>query len=233
MIAPTKQQRFEIVNIISGLANKYQILTWRLVDTHIHLLVVQSRESAGKLTQVLETVINKRLNLAIGFSPGFIKPIANQNHLLQTFQYIMRQEDHHQTLIDPFHDASNLPDLLNLRVFEKPLYNHISDYLPRIKRSTLLHFLKRDPTLETKSYKDLREAIKSATGIYHLKKNIGIVRKAKRAALFLSKKDLSPVQQAGYLEISTRTIRRLKQKPPEPSLVSAIKAQLAMRQATD
>jgi hypothetical protein len=74
------------------------------------------RVAAGELVRRVQLGLQGVLRPGDGFERARVRPIVDQQHLERTCWYIQRQRDSHGCGHDPFHEASNLPDLLGLRV---------------------------------------------------------------------------------------------------------------------
>ncbi len=175
-------------------------------------------------------VLKKRLKLDVSFNPVYIKPIHNQQHLINTFFYILDQNEHHGVNSDPFYEGSIIPDILGLRVLPKPLPNTLSQYLPRIKKSDLPSLAKLDLHAEITDLTPLPQATTAAVGIHRLDKKCKKSMAARTAAIHIAESKIPNSTLAEWLNISPRSVRRLKSHQPDPTLLKAVMGQLRIRQ---
>ena len=94
---------------------KRGLLAFRFADTHLHVIVVGSRELAGKVAFYTEASLRKRLGILVPFERARIRPIDDERHLVNALRYVLLQEDHHGTAFDVAHDGSSLPELIGMR----------------------------------------------------------------------------------------------------------------------
>src|SRR5262245_57495334 len=79
------------------------LLSFRVVDTHVHALLVCSRDEAGMFARYAQGALRKRLRL-VPFEKARIRPILDQSHLRSTFLYVLRQARRHGSSLDPAHE---------------------------------------------------------------------------------------------------------------------------------
>ena len=116
VIASTPAAQRTLARVVLCQARWCCLLVFALADTHLHLLVACSRKEAGKLARRIEIQLSHQLDLSVGFTPAYIVPIRDGRHFYNTFYYILNQNRHHQLESDPLREATNLWDLLGLRV---------------------------------------------------------------------------------------------------------------------
>ncbi len=230
VIAPSKEKRFQIVRAINQLITKYKVLSWRLADTHLHVLLINQRKECGLFARYLASSIKKRLQLDISFSNTYIKEIENQSHLMKTFMYHLNQGSHHGLDNDPYLDGSIIPDLLGLRVMIHPSPNYMKEHLPRVKMKELKALTQLSFNSEIQSFDLLAEAAAAAIGLSSLQGNSPSARAARTAAYYLAKDKVENKYLTNLLKTSRRTLYRQQKLTPESHIVKAIEGQLRIRQ---
>lgn len=225
------------------------LLAFRAVDTHLHALLRCTRAEAGAFARRVETSLRWRLGLEVSFDRARYKPVGDQHHLETSFPYIMRQESRHGVALDPFHDGSNLPDLIGARVL-LPCPRHggpgtllgrglellgaataraVATFLPRVRRRYLLALvgIRRGPIAIELG--DLADAAAAALGLAKLAGRGDARTIARLAAVHVV--DAPTRQLAEALRISTRAVQLLRATPPWQPAVRAVGLQLRMRAA--
>jgi hypothetical protein len=117
------------------------LLVFRLPDSHLHVVLLCSRERAGRFAHDVEVALRRRLCLPVRFAPAHLVEIKDQAHLENVVDYVLRNQEHHGAAADPLHDASNLPELLGLRVGGGWLIGAVREAVPRLRRRRLLEIL--------------------------------------------------------------------------------------------
>jgi len=228
VIAPGPENRRVVTRVVLAQARREHLLAFRLVDTHLHIEVGCGREAAGRLAQRIEGSLRKRLELR--FVPAYVKLIQDQQHLNNTFRYVLDQERHHGLDTDPFHDGSNLPDLLGLRVLGQFTAENVRALLPRITRRDLLGYLGL-PDLDGSPirYDHLEPAAAAAAGLGELRGSTSEVVAARSAAVRVAGDEIPLGHLAGLLDVSIRTVQRIRSLPVDERLVVAVRRQLWLR----
>lgn len=209
------------------------LLAFRAADTHIHMQSSSSRSAAGRLARAVEIALTRALGLANGFAPAHFEPIHDQRHLQNVFFYVLRQEQRHGLQSDPFHEASNLPDLLGLRAIGDDSARRVRALLPRVRRSQLLELLgvsSLDQPVELTLF-GLREAASAAAALPGLSGHARWVRDVRCAAIAVAGDSFRAAQLAEALQTSKRSVVRLRGRRPDPALVRAVELQFRLRAA--
>jgi hypothetical protein len=232
VIAPTPEKRRLLSRTVLEKTADHQLLAFNGPDTHLHMELVEPRAVCGRVVQHTEITIKARLKIPIGFDEAEFKPILSQGHLYRAFHYILSQEPHHGLVRDPFHEASNLSDLLGLRVLGAFTARHVRELLPRIKREDLLPHL---GVLETTAWKPasgpielLVPATLAAAGLQTLTRDAE-GRRARRAAIEVAGPDVPRGLLASMLAIERTTLRRSSQLEVDEKLIKAIALQIGLR----
>ncbi len=230
VIAPSPNALCSVARIVLRIGQSFRLLTFCTADSHIHIESICERKRAGQFARRVELAVGRKLRLGSSFSPAHVKPIEDQRHLSNGFDYICSQQQRHGIANDPYRDGSNLPDLLGMRVIGAYTADNVRAFLPRINRQQLLSYFD-DIDLEQPctSLRQLYEASAAAIGRVELTGNQPDVVAARRAAVHLASAQLSTVEIAELLRIRPRAARRLRLKPPAPPLLKAIDLQLRLR----
>lgn len=228
VIAPQAWQRRVVARCVLERCREAPLLCFHLVDSHLHLAILAQLAMCMEFARRVEKSITQRLKLEVGFVRARHKPIADQHHLFNLFDYILRQQSRHGLDWDPFFDASNLPDLLGLRTLGAYTRRNVGERLPRIKRSYLLNRLGVEGLQPADGPLDLLgEATLAAACANEFVGAEG--RAARVAALAVAGGRLSVVRLGELLGINRRTISRMRRQEADQSLVHAIRLQLALR----
>lgn len=232
VIAPTPAERLIVMRLIFSLARGLKLLAAHVVDSHLHFLMLETRQQAMEFARRLESAIVQRLRLPVGFVPAHPEPVRNQAHLFRAFDYILRQQSKHGLNWDPFLDSSNVPDLLGMRLVGGFTREYVKRYLPRIGRTDLLRYYGID-TLE-KSDGQLQLLVPATCAAAALDDLLGRrveVHRAKIAAVAIGRLGYTTTELAETLGLRPRSVRDLAKQQADPDLVAAIRRQLGLREA--
>ncbi|MBI2570898.1 MAG: hypothetical protein HYV63_28170 [Candidatus Schekmanbacteria bacterium] len=207
-----------------------RLLAFRTADTHLHLLAACGRETAGELARRVEIALRRTLALGVPFSPARIKPILDQHHLSSAFLYVLRQGERHGLESDRWCEASNLPDLLGMRVLGTYTAADTRKLLPRLERADLVEILAADLEAPIVSLAPLGEAAAAAACLPTLDGRSLEAIEARRAALEVAGGQIASEELARLLNISAPTLRRMRGRVARPELTRAVTLQLRVRQ---
>ncbi len=143
VLAPSDLERRRAARVLLRIGRDFDLLAFRLADTHLHALVRCSAEASGRFCQRVACALLRRLALPAPFERGRRRPIADQRHLYRAFFYVLSQDTRHGLVLDPFHDASSLPDLLGLRFFDATIAARVRAFLPRVRPEELRTLMTR------------------------------------------------------------------------------------------
>ncbi len=231
VIAPTVAQRRTLASIVFRQARKERLLAFSAPDTHMHILVANGRTAAGKLAHRVEVAVKRRLQLEVGFSQAEFEPVRDQSHLRNAFIYIMRQYQRHGVQSDPCHEASNLPDLLGIRITGQFTVAHVRLLLPRIQRLDLLPYLgvddPREGALPPPAH--VTEAAAAAVGLPALLGSTRMVVEARVAVVKMLRGVVPGNETARLLGISPRSVRRMTRQKVDDRIHEAVRQQMLLR----
>ncbi len=212
------------------IGKKHGLAAFRLVDSHVHSLVVGDRKNAGLYARYAQSALHQELRLPVALASR-IKPVRSPRHFRNTVQYILNQENHHSAPLDTLHEGSTLLDFLGMRQIDsQSAIAVMRKMLPRLTAETLLDWAKIKPFHDvTPDLAHLKDAVLSAFAINNLTENTPDHRRARRAAIHSV--ELTQKQIGSLLSLSVRTVIRLQKLPPVPDDVQAIQLQMKFRTA--
>jgi hypothetical protein len=232
VLTPTIALRRRVLDVILGQTQALALLVFAIVDTHLHLQFAGgdrgSAVSAGK-----RIVLALGRVLGVGFEPVYVKAIEDQSHMVSTFGYILRQEEHHGLSTIGWPECSSVLDWAQMRPTGRHVASAVNRWLPRAGGQLLrsLGVRRLHPVcgplewivpagLCAASLPDLAGSDRRRNGL----------RRALLAVLDADR-GLKVRAQAELLGISERTRRRLLERPPSPELVRAVTLQLGAANA--
>jgi hypothetical protein len=208
------------------------LLTYCAVDTHLHFNHTEDRAVSGELAHKITSAIRRQLAIPVGFGRAYHRPILDQAHLGNSSNYILDQQPNHGLEWDPYHETSNLPDLLGLRVVGAFTAGNVRALLPRVTRAQLVRRFGIDELAERAGPPDkLVEAASAALALPGITGRGASARAARRALLEIASGQLAVTRTAELIGCSARTLDRIRAIPPDQALVRAIRLQLGLRQA--
>ncbi len=231
VMAPTPEERRLLARVVLHQARHENLLTFGLADTHLHMENVCSWEAAGQRGRRVELSLRYRLRLPVGFVSVYREPIRDGRHLVNAFNYILKQSSHHGLRWDPLHEASNLPDLLGMRPLGQYTAANVRKHLPRVTRQSLLSRLGVD-ALEPHDgpVERIPEAVIAAAGLADLRGSQPEKVGARRAVVHLVGDRMKVGELAEVLCVSRRTVFRLRRQPVDASLIEAARLQFGLMQ---
>jgi hypothetical protein len=231
VLAPSVAARRIVARAVLELAAAFRLIVFRAADTHLHLLVACSAGEASELARRLEIKLQGLLRFGVRFDRARIRPVVDQAHLRNAFHYVLRQQQHHGLEQDPLFEASNLPDLLGLRLIGAFTRNAVRELLPRVKRGDLLQHLGGE---FAQAPLDLADAADSAAAALALIDLAGRGREAvlaRAAGVRLLRPHASQQSIARAFRMTERGVRSLLRVEVDPMLVRAIELQMRLRAA--
>jgi hypothetical protein len=229
-IAPSPALRRRLARSILTTARPFPLYAFRWADSHGHTAVIGDLATAKEMTRRIQIGLQRSLEPGIGFVRAHFKPMYDQWHLASTLVYVLGQDRHHGFQHDPHHDASNLPDLLGMRLRGAFTIEHVREYAPRIKRADILAAVGIED-FDDRDFVDgdIAEAGAAAACLENLVGRSDEVVAARRAVVAACRPHLSIPEIADRLQLSQRTIRRLAAATVPPALVRAVRLQLVLR----
>lgn len=230
VIAPTPAERRILARVLLQKSAGHRLIAFNAADTHLHIELRESRRDSLEIVRRIETSLHYQLKLTVGFVEAYPEPIRRQSHLANCFNYIMEQQPHHDLAWDPYHEATNLPDLLGMRLIGAHTIKHVRCFLPRVGRRQLLGYMgltcleEADGPLE-----QIVPAALAAAGLNDLARRGPEQAAARRAILEVVDGRVPIARLARQMDVTARTLFRARQLPVDTRLVRAIRLQLDLR----
>jgi len=249
VIARSPRERRVVAHTLFARGEGDGLLAFRVADTHIHSLLTCTRSRAGQFARHAASSLRQQLDLPVAFGTHF-RAVLDQRHLYNTFRYVLRQEERHQTHLDPTHDGSSLLDLVGLRVIAPWNIQRVRTLLPRVQSAELhailgvdlqpellpvdlrIETLGNDSQVTRTGVEHLRESAEAAIGTANLGHRGPVATAARAATANIARAaGLSHRRIAGLLALDERSVRRLLDRPFDPTMSRAIALQLRLRSA--
>ena len=229
IIAPSVREQRIVARVVLKAGRDFGLLAFSAADTHLHMENVGSRPEGIEFARRVEIALWRSLTPKARFRHPGMEEIRDQKHLYNTFTYVLKQDRRHGLCLDPLRDASNLPDLLGLRILGRYTSTNVRRYLPRMRRSRLLECLGVSELNPVDGPLDqLVPAAAAAVGRTELNGRAAEVIGARRAVVEIIGAQLGCTGTARLLGIHRRSVYRLRTRPADPELVSAVRLQLAL-----
>ena len=230
ILTPTVADRRALARAVLGIGEPFGLILFSVAGTHSHLATLCGRRDAGRLARNLTNSLRRRLELPVSFEVCRIRPINDQAHLRTLPRYILENARKHGTDVDPFHEATNLPDLLGLRVLGAYTRELVKQRLPSLTRSELLACFGLKKLGEGGDLRRLAEAAAAAVGETSLKGRRPSIVRARAAAVRVAlDAGARPAWLARQLGLSARGLREVAGRGAEHELTAAIRRQLWLR----
>jgi hypothetical protein len=230
VIARDAESRRRFACIALHVARRFALIAFRCADNHNHLIAAEDERTSLELARRIEIATTLGLRLPVGFEPARARPIHDQWHLANGVRYCFAQERRHGTDEDPLFDASNLPDLLGMRVLRAPP-GVLREYLPRMSRPELLAQLGVDCDQGTLELHDLADAAAAAYGLGNLGGNSRLAVAARRAALHAAKGTMASSDVAQAIGMTLGSAMNLQRAPCSAEAIAAVQRQMRARAA--
>lgn len=231
VILQSDEQRRLLARVVLEQARRDGLLAFSLPDTHLHLETLCSAHATSRLSQRIGASLKQRLKLPVSYVTYPHRPILNQQHLYRTFRYIVTQYEHHGVELRSGFEATNIPDLLGLRLIGRYTLDNVRRYLPRVRSQTLLEWTGLTALRPADGpITALGDATMSATALNSLDGRSLPAVEARRAMLEIAAPQLNTSDLTSLLGVARRTLFDLKHRPVNTALVNAIRLQLGLRQ---
>ncbi|MFN2168145.1 MAG: hypothetical protein ACK2U9_18030 [Anaerolineae bacterium] len=230
VIAHSADQQRVVARVVLAQGQACGLLAFGLPDTHLHLQARCDLRAAGRLSQRVGASLKQRLGLPVRFVTYPHEPIRDQRHLFNTLRYVLTQHVRHG--LDPraVLEATNLPDLIGLRLLGGYTRDHIARCLPRVQRATFLEWAGLTGLQSAEGPLDeVLAATLAATALPRLTGRSVPVLQARRALMEVVGPRLPTADLAALLGVTERTLYRFKHHPVDMALVRAIRLQLGLR----
>jgi len=232
VITPEVGERRVAAFSLLELAASFGVIAFHIVDTHIHALVVGTRERAGMFARRIEGTLQARLQLGCPFESARFSPVSDQLRLANTFAYVLDQAARHQLANDPLHEGSSVPDLVGLRVVHADgVARCARSYLPRLRPQELAARYLPAPSATKLDSAQLAESAAAALALPNLSSREPRAVLARHAAVVAGLADGFTVRElTDALSLTSRRVEGLRRAPtPDAALVQATRWQLRLR----
>jgi hypothetical protein len=228
-IATDIAARCEYARVVTRIGENYGLIAHGLADDHGHLVVRCDRAHAGTFAQAVEKALRHRLAIAVPFGAAYFKLVREQSHLRRLIPYVHGQAAHHGVSVDPFCDASSLPDLVGARfIGGEYLGERLAACAPRIRPAQHIPAALKARRCPTPSIEQAAAAAAAAIGRTSLIGQTANIIAARRAAIEVAV-PVGRARLAAALACSLATVSRLKHEPARPELVAAVRLQVDWR----
>jgi hypothetical protein len=230
VIVHTRGARLQLARAVLRVCRDVELVAFHCIANHLHLLVACERSEAGRIAHAVACAVKPSLVRKVDFAPARFIPVTEQRYLENSFAYVIDQPERHKVFLDPMREASNLPDLLGLRVNGLFTKGHVDALLPWVSDESLWkRYGGRPRPLDVVPLDLLVEASAAAVGFENLDGNLPEIVDARRAAIHVAWPAFPPSKIGPALGISAASVRRLAQVPGNPQVMNAIRLQLALR----
>lgn len=234
---PSERARRAAILILVGHAAPW-LVAFGVVDDHLHVVVVCSRERAGKLSRAI--VLGLRPISGLGFEPSYIKQVESRAHLLRLVGYCIEQPQKHGLAEAPaLWSGSCFSDIVGARAIAG-LRLRIPEVLPRYRSADAWRAAGQVPGSITRASDEqiraaglssLRKAASFATGAPpELDRRTMPVTRARGAVVQLAHcAGFRSGDLAEILDISSEAVRKLGRRPPDEATLTATRLRLAIQ----
>jgi hypothetical protein len=231
VLAPSVVARRGLARVVHAVAGVHGLLAFRGSDTHLHVLLACDRAEAGRVSRNLGVRLHWELGLAAPFDDTLFQPVEDQQHLANAASYVLHQDVRHGFGSDPLHDASLLPDLLELRVLGPEAVRRFREHLPRLGRPALLALLgvpALEPGDDPAHLVDAAAAALALPGLANRRPTTVLAR----TALAHAAVEMGHGARVGeVLDVDRKTAWRLRSGAAPAALVRAVRLQVGLREA--
>jgi hypothetical protein len=228
-IADTLEKRCLLSRAVLEIGRELDLLSFGAVDTHLHM--AKAGATGGEeLGRRVEISLARTIAVGVGFERARVWPVNDIWHLYRLFEYTLKQGPHHGVGGGALLEATNLPDLLGMRLVGAYTLGIVKRLLPRVQRARLLglaglaELVPADGPLEL-----IPAAAAAALCRSALDGRLPEVTAARRAAIELVGDRLTAAALAELLGVHRATLHRLREAPVDGALLSAIRLQLGAR----
>ncbi len=229
VIARSVAQRRLLARSVIRIGDEHGLAAFRCSGTHLHYLLFCDRPRAGRFLQRVNESLRRGLGLPVGFSQAYGKAVDSQRYLRTAFSYVVGNTAKHEIDYDPLHEASVLPDLLGMRVLGAEAPRIVRESLPGVNRRKLLGYFGISALEPADDARWIVEAAAAALALPGLGEGGRDGLRARCVAAHLVGSRLADAELSSLMEVSTRSLRRLRLREPEPGLLHAVGLQVALR----
>lgn len=230
VIARSAAERRWMARAVLEVGKSFSLISFRGADCHLHGALPGERPRAVEFARRCRIRLKQGLRLDVDFAPTRYKDIQSQSHLTHALHYQFDQEKHHGTACDPAFDASNVPDLLGMRLTGSYTRQNVQTYLPRITRDDIIRHLDVVPEQGPLLLETLADAAAAALALPDLQGRSRLVVEARRAAVQVGREGFGGPRLAQALSLTKQGIYTLvRHEPADPALRTAVELQWRFR----
>ena len=213
---------------VASLARLPGIVAFHLSDTHLHLLV--------EVSEPWRVIARLRLLLPmLDLGRATVTAMQDEHHPGRAFEYILRNDERHGIVADPWRENSNLPDLLGLRVVHAATIPRVRAHLPRVDAAAL-RAMADWPALVPGQHPqellraELGDAMCAALAVASLSSRSARAADARAAAVQIAAgAGWSRASIGDIVGLPETSVRRLLERPVPAAIALALERQLALR----
>lgn len=229
----TPETRRTVARVLLERGRDFELTSFSAAESHLHAHNGGDRAATMELGRRVEIALTRRLPDVTGFYPAYVEPVRDESHLYNTCRYILRQDERHNLRVDPLREASNLPDLLGMRLLGGYTAATVQRWLPSLGGHELLKIFglaRLEPVRP-----DLQRTVEAgvlAAGLASLQGRSREHQELKRALIALLG-DYGTSKVAAALSLHPSNVRRLRRlrEPIDKNLLRAIRRQDALLDA--
>jgi hypothetical protein len=229
VLAPTTAARRALARAVLSAGRDAELFAFFAPDGHLHAAVGADRAAAGRFAQRALLALRAALPGGGDFAPAYVKPVEDQAHLRRLVPYILDQAAHHGVSAPVGLEASNLPDLLGLRVTGAYTIPNLRARLPRLDGAELRRWLGVADLAPRLVPEGLADAAAAAVGRAELTGREPEVLDAKGAGVRAARGVLTPTEAGARLGLPRATAWRLAERTVPDTLVRAVLLQCDAR----
>jgi len=231
IMTPSLESRCAFARTVLRIGRPFGLLFFAAAGTHSHTVLIATESEAARFAQALECALRWALQVPVPFERYRRKPVLSQAHLYNLRSYVLGNARRHGDQVDPYLEASNLPDLLGLRVIGAYTCGRARELLPKLTREQLLEHLGLSDLGEGDDVRHLADSAAASVAAPTLAGRQSLVVQARIAATHLGLAlGASKGWLARHLGLSKSGLRHVVRQTPDPSLAKAIRRQLWLRE---
>jgi hypothetical protein len=222
----------QLAKAVLDLSRGYALLAFRLVGAELHVLVACSEQRAERLG----------CRLCAHFAPperrgqptvfAWTEAVTTRQALQDAFYRLMKPALGASQHRDGEHEASNLPDLVGLRVNGDYTRLNVRSLLPDVHAPELFAFLDMpgiSPPERFTIWEELPDAAAAAFAISDVHAPQPDARRARTAAVQTACRHLPVARVSQFMRLRRRTVRRLQRTQIDRDALRAVSMQLMLR----
>ena len=131
----------QVARIVLIIGAAYGLVLFAIAGDHAHFVLLTDRKTAGRFARAVEAALTMICQHQPGFRPAAFFDVATEGHLENLVAYVLGQHRKHGLEGDPLLEATNLLDLLSIRLVDPACAARLAAAVPRIDRTDLVAHL--------------------------------------------------------------------------------------------